>query len=113
MNRDPIDPSLPLLLTLSNDSNMFVCFLDLLFHRMGQAADILEQRVSALEKGARYDATQAAIREREMEFLTTLREIREAMAKEGSNGASSAELRDIKKENDKLKANIAKKEYRI
>jgi hypothetical protein len=83
-----------------------------------QAADILEQRVSALEKGAQYDATQAAIREREMEFLTTLREIREAMAKEGgggssSGGANAAELSSLQKENEKLKATIAKQEYRI
>ena len=35
------------------------------------------------------------------------------MAKEGSNGASSAELGGIKKENEKLKATIVKQEYRI
>jgi hypothetical protein len=73
----------------------------------------LEQRVIALEKGVLTDATQDAIRKREMEFLVTLREIREAMAKEGSSGASSAELDDIKKENEKLKATISKQEYRI
>lgn len=65
-----------------------------------------------MEKGAKFDATQAAIREREAEFLATLREIRESMAKEKS-GASSAELGDLKKENEKLKATVAKQDYRI
>ena len=69
--------------------------------------------MSALEKGAQYDATQKAIRERELEFLATLREIKEEMAKEGSSGASSAELEDTKKENEKLKATVAKQDYRI
>ena len=73
----------------------------------------LEQRISALEKGATFDATQAAIRKREEEMLVTLREIREQMAKEAGSGTSSAELAELKKENEKLKATIAKQEYRI
>ena len=35
------------------------------------------------------------------------------MAKEASSGASSAELDSVKKENEKLKATIAKQDYRI
>lgn len=66
-----------------------------------------------MEKGSQYDATQAAIREREVEFLSTLRGIREEMAKEASSGASSVELDSVKKENEKLKATIAKQDYRI
>lgn len=75
--------------------------------------EALEQRIIALEKGATFDATQAAIRKREEEMLVTLREIREQMAKEAGSGASSAELEELKKENEKLKATIAKQEYRI
>jgi hypothetical protein len=69
----------------------------------------LQYRVIDLEKGALTYATQAAIRQRNMGFLLTLREIRESMVKEGSNGAGLSELGGIKKENDKLKATIAKK----
>ena len=74
----------------------------------------METRVEALEKGAVYDATQAAIRKREEEMLGTLRAIREQMAKEASSGgASSAELKDLKTENEQLKATIIKQDYRI
>jgi len=75
--------------------------------------DSLEQRIAALEKGNAFDATQAAIRKREEEMLETLRDIREQMAKEAGSGASSAELEDLTKENEKLKATVAKQEYRI
>lgn len=74
---------------------------------------MLEQRIVALEQGATFDATQAAIRKREEEMLVTLRDIREQMAKEAGLGASSAEMDELKKENEKLKATIAKQEYRI
>mmetsp|Transcript_11731 Transcript_11731/g.18485 ORF Transcript_11731/g.18485 Transcript_11731/m.18485 type:complete len:95 (+) Transcript_11731:92-376(+) len=76
------------------------------------AAD-LEQRVVALEKGAQYDATQKAIREREIEFLAQLKEIKEAMAKESGSSKSSAEVQSLEEENKKLKATIAKQDYRI
>lgn len=46
-------------------------------------------------------------------MLVTLRDIREQMAKEAGSGASSAEMEEVKKENEKLKATIAKQEYRI
>lgn len=46
-------------------------------------------------------------------MLTTLREIRESIAIEGAKTASSAEVDSLKDENTKLKAKIAKQEYRI
>ena len=77
----------------------------------------LESRVAALEVGARYDATQELIRQREVEFLTTLREIRVAMSKEqeseGGGGANAAELKTLEEENARLKTVIAKQDYRI
>ena len=73
----------------------------------------MEHRISALEKGAQYDANQEVIQQREQEFLTTLREIRESMVKSGGSSAKSSELESLKKENEKLKATVAKQEYRI
>lgn len=93
-------------------------FLNFLFNKI--QVESLETRVEALEKGAIFDATQAAIRKREEEMLTTLRNIQEQMAKEaattGGGSASSAnatELKEIKAENERLKATIIKQEYRI
>eukprot|EP00934_Nitzschia_sp_Nitz4_P007247 Nitzschia sp. Nitz4//scaffold13_size275219//194047//194784//NITZ4_000896-RA/size275219-snap-gene-0.58-mRNA-1//-1//CDS//3329536080//7237//frame0 len=77
--------------------------------------DTLEQRIAALEQGATFQATQTAIREREAEMLNTLREIREQMAKEAASGAtaSSGEVTELKQENARLQALVAKQEYRI
>mmetsp|Transcript_16087 Transcript_16087/g.39396 ORF Transcript_16087/g.39396 Transcript_16087/m.39396 type:complete len:101 (+) Transcript_16087:74-376(+) len=76
-------------------------------------SDGLEKRIEALEKGAQFDANQNAIRQREQEMLTTLREIRESMANASVNTASSSEVDNLKEENAKLKAAITKQEYRI
>ena len=48
-------------------------------------------------------------------MLATLRGIKEQMAAEAASGsgASSAEVTDLKTENAKLKATVAKQEYRI
>jgi hypothetical protein len=78
----------------------------------------LEARVKALEDGAEFNATQAAIREREVEFLAQLTEIKDVMAKEqlqkGSGGVSSSEEWTVlKQENELLKAKLAKNEYRV
>ncbi|KAG7354218.1 hypothetical protein IV203_003574 [Nitzschia inconspicua] len=74
----------------------------------------LEARVKALEDGAQFNANQAAIREREAEFLLQLKEIKETMAKEqSSGGASSEEVKALKDENELLKAKLAKSEYRV
>jgi hypothetical protein len=53
------------------------------------------------------------IRQKEQEMLTTLREIRESIVQAGSSTASSSEVGSLKAENAKLKASIAKHEYRI
>jgi hypothetical protein len=70
-----------------------------------------------LEDGVKFDATQAAVRQREEEFLATLQEIKDTMAKEAAaatgGGASSEEMEALKKENEALKAKLAKSEYRI
>ena len=74
----------------------------------------LEARVKALEDGSKFNATQDAIRKREEEFLKTLEEIKATMAQEAaSGGASSEEMEALKKENQALKAKLAKNEYRI
>jgi hypothetical protein len=77
-----------------------------------QAETDLDSRIQALETGAKFDATQDAIRQREMEFLTTLREVRAAMVEQGT-GANSAELEQLKKENEQLKVTVEKQQYRI
>jgi hypothetical protein len=75
-----------------------------------------------LEDGAQFQATQAAIREREVEFLDQLKKIKETMAKEqqkqsgsgtGGSGASSEEVKALQEENQTLKARLAKNEYRV
>lgn len=81
----------------------------------------MEARVKALEDGAVFNATQAAIREREVEFLAQLKEIKDTISKEqwqqqggGGGGASSSEeLTSLKQENELLKAKLAKNEYRV
>ena len=79
----------------------------------------MESRVAALEEGATYDATKQLIRQREMEFLSTLREIRTTMANEqksgggSGSGANASEIEALKSENAHLKSVIAKQEYRI
>ncbi|KAL3943105.1 MAG: hypothetical protein SGBAC_002796 [Bacillariaceae sp.] len=79
---------------------------------MGVAAD-LETRIASLENGAQFEANQNAIRQREQEMLTTLREIRESMATTNANTASSTEVDSLKEENARLKGIITKQEYRI
>jgi hypothetical protein len=80
----------------------------------------LEQRIAALELGAKYDATQTVIRQREEEMLATLRDIRTkiaeeqaAMAGSGSGAASTTEVKALQDENERLKSTIAKQDYRI
>mmetsp|Transcript_2008 Transcript_2008/g.4237 ORF Transcript_2008/g.4237 Transcript_2008/m.4237 type:complete len:102 (+) Transcript_2008:114-419(+) len=74
----------------------------------------VEDRLAALEKGAGFQATATEVKKVEAEYLSKLREIRAVMAKQdGNGGASSKEVDQLKEENDKLKAKIAKMEYRI
>lgn len=77
----------------------------------------LETRITALEKGATFAATQEAIRSRETGFLAQLRAfkadiLKEQEANKGS-GSSSEEVAALKEENAKLKAQLTKQEYRI
>lgn len=77
----------------------------------------LETRVANLEKGATFDATQEAIRNREEEFLKNLREMKTSVLKEQESNkgdsSSSEEVAALKEENVKLKAQLTKQEYRI
>jgi hypothetical protein len=73
----------------------------------------LEKRVKALEVGAAFDATQAAVQQAQMDCLQQLRDIRTALEEGGAGGASSKELEALQTENTLLKIKTAKQEYRI
>jgi FtsZ-binding cell division protein ZapB len=73
----------------------------------------LEERVTALEMGATFDATKSAVEKVQMECLTQLREVRASLEQDGGGGASSKELTSLQTENSSLKAKIQKQEYRI
>jgi len=73
----------------------------------------LEKRVAALEVGATFDATQAAVQQVQMDCLQQLRDIRTSLEQQGAGGASSKELTALYTENILLKAKMAKQEYRI
>ena len=90
--------------------------LSLLAKRLGKKD--LEPRIAALEKGATFTATQAAIRKREEEFLTTLRCMKARMDQEQEankvcDSSSEEELAALREENAKLKAQLTKHSYRI
>jgi FtsZ-binding cell division protein ZapB len=82
----------------------------------------IEERIAQLESNAKFDATQSAIREREVEFLAQLRQLRDEMmnttttSNSNNNGGgptSSVEIEALKAENAALKAQVAKQQYRI
>jgi hypothetical protein len=82
----------------------------------------LEQRVVALEVGAKYEATKEAVEKVQMEYLLKLREIRKVLLFEQRNGllgnsapsgSTSTIIETLQKENELLKAKVAKLEYRI
>ena len=82
----------------------------------------LEQRILALEVGAKYDVTKEAVEKVEMEFLSKFREIRRVLlleqqsALEGNgalSGNTSSIIESLQKENEMLKAKTVKLEYRI
>jgi hypothetical protein len=85
--------------------------------------DALTARLERLETGAAFDATQAAVRQVQMEMLENLRAIRSAMvANSNGNGSSnstsgggvsSKELEALQLENTALKKQTAKQAYRI
>lgn len=77
----------------------------------------LEERIQALELGATYEATKAAVQKVEQEYLEKLREIRAAIVNEkGGNVTSAAtakELEALRAENKELKQKNKKLEYRV
>lgn len=74
----------------------------------------LEKRVGALEVGATFDATQAAVQQVQMDCLVQLRDIRASLEQDGAGGgASSKEMQALQTENVLLKTKMAKQEYRI
>lgn len=90
----------------------------------------LDDRVTLLETNAAFAATQEAVRAREVEFLTTLRDLKAALSTSGdgagggggdaattslksSSSSSSSQIKTLQSENAALKAKLAKQEYRI
>ena len=76
----------------------------------------MEQRIEALEVGAKFDATQEDVKKVEKEFLTKLQDIRTTMDQEkaaGGTAVSSKELQDLKTENEALKKENARLQYRV
>lgn len=79
----------------------------------------MEQRIAALETGAKYDAAQAEVQAVETEFLLKLREIRAVLAMDGGGATSTtttginAELEALRAENEALKTKNSKLEYRV
>jgi cell division GTPase FtsZ len=82
-----------------------------------EVADALEKRIQALEAGAQYEATRAAVQKVEQEFLIKLREMRAAIvAEQGgatASGAAAKELEALRAENVALKKRTEKLEYRV
>ena len=75
----------------------------------------LHKRIESLDKAKKFEADQTAIRAVQMEALTTLRSIREAIVSSDgtSSAASTKEIEDLKKENEALKVTNSKQSYRI
>lgn len=83
----------------------------------------LRERVQALEVGQEYDATQAAVRDVQIECLTQLRAIQAALVQDGNSTvattAASASspppphVANLQNENELLRQRNAKLEYRV
>lgn len=73
----------------------------------------IEQKIANLTNENQFKADQAAVQAAQMEMLTTLRSIREAMVSSKDSGASSKELEALKEENENLKKINMKQRYRI
>ena len=80
----------------------------------------LQSRIESLEIAKSFDATQSAVQTERMEFLSTLRSIREAMTTATATGtsglassASEKEWKAMKEENERLKVLNEKQKYRI
>ena len=77
------------------------------------AIDSLEERIAALEVGAKYDATKQEVRKVEQEFLEKLKEIRLQVIAEQGQATNSAELARLQEENARLKQQNEKLAYRV
>mmetsp|Transcript_7703 Transcript_7703/g.9489 ORF Transcript_7703/g.9489 Transcript_7703/m.9489 type:complete len:107 (-) Transcript_7703:329-649(-) len=79
----------------------------------------LQNRIELLEKSKTFEATKSEVQKVQMEMLTQLRTIREALVTSGGSGsggvdaASTKELNSLRDENESLKKQNAKLEYRI
>mmetsp|Transcript_30786 Transcript_30786/g.74476 ORF Transcript_30786/g.74476 Transcript_30786/m.74476 type:complete len:121 (+) Transcript_30786:186-548(+) len=90
----------------------------------------IEERLAMLESNKKFEATKEAIQEREVEFLAQLRLIKSGMvmttaAQDGGGGGKGAsataggankgmmEQQQLKIENERLKALVAKQSFRI
>ncbi|KAL7569029.1 hypothetical protein ACA910_021311 [Epithemia clementina (nom. ined.)] len=78
----------------------------------------LEARIKALENGRQYEANKAAVEKVQGECLQTLRQVREAFTQPqtNSNGGGMVGVvapSEVQEENEKLKAKVAKLEYRV
>mmetsp|Transcript_36299 Transcript_36299/g.84917 ORF Transcript_36299/g.84917 Transcript_36299/m.84917 type:complete len:102 (-) Transcript_36299:106-411(-) len=74
----------------------------------------LTERVSAMEKRVETRLTRDAIRDEQAKMLERLRKIREAMVSQGgSNALGGKEMQELRDENDALRKQCQKQEYRI
>jgi predicted nucleic acid-binding Zn-ribbon protein len=78
----------------------------------------LERRVTELEMGKQYDATQAAVRQVQEEYLLKFRALKAQLEQEqgqmtNNNISSSKELQELRTEYESLKKTNAKLEYRV
>ena len=66
-----------------------------------------------MEVGAGFDATQSAVKAVQAEYLEKVRKIRQSMVEGSSAAASSKEFDTLRAENESLKKENLKQEYRI
>ena len=77
------------------------------------AVESLEQRIAALEVGAKYDATKEEVRKVEQEFLAKLKQIRLQVIAEQGQATNTTELAKLREENARLKQQNEKLTYRV
>ena len=73
----------------------------------------MEARIAALEKGEGFAATQKAIQAVQANCLQQLRDVRQALDKDGSGAVSSAQTAAALAEKQALEKRVAKLEYRV
>jgi uncharacterized coiled-coil DUF342 family protein len=87
---------------------------------MTPLVETLEQRIEALEIGAKFDVTKEQVRKVELDFLDKLKQIRAQLIAEqkqggagGGSAAERAELEALRAENALLKQKNQKLSYRV